>query len=119
MEMVQLTRRTDGKVRATDEQKRAILDLINSGKPIAEVARAHSLSIQTLVKWRRGDVKRSMRFDKREMPDLSSADAKEMQAEIRRLVEENQKLRKTIGNVAYDRDILQEAYNIAVKKKWI
>ena len=37
METVQLTRRTDGKVRATDEQKRAILDLINGGKPIAEV----------------------------------------------------------------------------------
>ena len=119
METVQLTRRTDGKVRATDEEKRAILDLINSGAPIAEVARSHGLAIQTLVKWRRGDVKRAMRFEKREIPDLNSGDVNEMQAEIRRLVEENQKLRKTIGNVAYDRDILQEAYNIAVKKKWI
>ena len=119
METVQLTRRVDGKVRATDAEKRAILDLVNGGRPIAEVARAHGLSIQTLVKWRRGDVKRSMRFEKREAPDLSSADVKEMQAEIRRLNEENQKLRKTIGNVAYDRDILQEAYSIAVKKKWI
>ena len=119
METVQLTRRTDGKVRATDSEKRALLDLVNSGRPIAEVARTHNLTIQTLVKWRRGDVKRSMRFEKREAPDLSSADVKEMQAEIRRLVEENQKLRKTIGNVAYDRDILQEAYSIAVKKKWL
>jgi transposase-like protein len=119
MEAVQLTRRTDGKIRATDEQKRALLDLLNQGKPIAEVARAHGMAIQTLVKWRRGDVKRAMRFEKQVVAEVNPGNAKEMLAEIRRLCDENQKLRKAIGNVAYDRDILQEAYNIAVKKKWI
>jgi transposase-like protein len=119
METVQLTRRTDGMIRATDEQKRAILDLLDSGKPMAEVARAHNIAIQTLVKWRRGDSKRAMRFEKSSAPEVNPENVKEMLAEIRRLNDENQKLRKTIGNVAYDRDILQEAYSIAVKKKWI
>lgn len=119
METVQLNRRTDGIVRATDEQKRAILNLVDNGNPMAEVARAHNLAIQTLVKWRRGDAKRAMRFEKSAVPEVNPENVKEMLAEIRRLSDENQKLRKTIGNVAYDRDILQEAYSIAAKKKWI
>jgi transposase-like protein len=118
METVHITRRTDGKIRATEEEKRKLLDLLNSGAPIAEVARAHNLTVQTLVKWRRADVKTALRFEGANPPDTAQSHS-EMKAEIRRLVEENQKLRRALGNVAYDRDILQEAYNIASKKKWI
>lgn len=118
METVQITRRADGRVRATDEEKRRLLDLLNSGLSIAEVARTHNLTIQTLVKWRRADVKTAMRFEDLKVED-SPGTYQEMRFEIRRLVEENQKLRKALGNIAYDRDILQEAHNIAVKKKWL
>ena len=118
MEAVQITRRSDGKVRATDEEKRKLFDLLNAGSSMAEVARTHNLTIQTLVKWRRDDAKRALRFEDAKSPDVPEVSA-EMKLELRRLVEENQKLRKALGNIAYDRDILQEAYNIAVKKKWI
>lgn len=119
METVQLNRRSDGKVMATPEQKQAVIDLVDSGRSSAEVARAHGLTIQTVVRWRREGVRRSLRFEKQPEVLIDPSNVKEMLAEIRRLSEENQKLRKTIGNVAYDRDILQEAYSIAVKKKWI
>lgn len=120
MQIIELNRRDDGKVRATEDQKRAVLDLLLQGHSLAEVARSHGLSIQTLVKWRRCDVKRVMSMQSSSssltaVPD----DRKEILAEMRRLAEENQKLRKALGNISYDRDILQEAYNIAVKKKWI
>lgn len=118
MEVIQLTRRTDGKVIATDEERRKVLDLLNTGASIAEVARVHGLTIQTLVKWRRGDAKQALRFEGQKTPS-DPGTQQEMVCEIRRLVEENQKLRKALGNVAYDRDILQEAYTVAVKKKWI
>lgn len=118
METVQITRRTDGKIRATDEEKRRLLELLNTGASIAEVARTHNITIQTLVKWRRADAKTAMRFEGTEVRELPETQ-QEMKAEIRRLVEENQKLRRALGNIAYDRDILQEAHNMAVKKKWI
>lgn len=117
MQTINITRRSDGKIRATESEKRRLLDLLNSGAPIAEVARNHNLTVQTLVKWRRSDVKTALHFESQtsETPETVHG----MKMELRRLVEENAKLRKALGNVAYDRDILQEAYNIAVKKKWI
>lgn len=118
METVVITKRADGRVRATDAEKRKLLNLLSQGVSLAEVARTHGLAIQTLVKWRRADVKNSLRFEQAE-PTQAPINVAEMKAEIRRLAEENQKLRRTIGNIAYDRDILQEAHNIAVKKKWI
>lgn len=119
MEVIQLNKRADGVIRATDGQKQAVLDLLINGHSMSEVARAHGLAIQTLVKWRRGDVKRVMSLQKSPTTSPVSDDRKEILSEMRRLAEENQKLRKALGNVSYDRDILQEAYNIAVKKKWI
>ncbi len=120
MQTVSITRRSDGKIRATDEEKRQLLDLLIQGHSMAEVARAHNLAIQTLVKWRRADAKRVGEFEKMPETKLSEPQSsREILLELKRLSDENQKLRKALGNVAYDRDILQEAYNIAVKKKWI
>ena len=119
MQKVELNRRSDGKVIASEDQKRALTALVDQGHSSAEVARAHGLTVQTVVRWRRENAKHSLRFEQSPLPHVSPANTKEMLAEIRRLHDENQRLRKSIGNIAYEREILQEACNIASKKKWI
>lgn len=117
MEQMQFSRSNNGYVKVTRDQKQKILEYLEQGHGIAEVARFYGLRILLLSKWKRQAVKSLMN---NQSPDSCTVtDAMVPVSEYKKLYEENQKLRKALGNVSYDRDILQEAVNIASKKKWI
>ncbi len=64
------------------EFRRRVLDLIASGRKVADVARDLEVSGQTIYNWRRQD-----RIDRGEVPGLSSAELAELQAARRRIHE--------------------------------
>jgi transposase len=59
-----------------------VLDLVEAGRPIAEVAKALGISAQSIYTWRRQD-----RVDKGLVPGLSSAEKAELAAARRRIAE--------------------------------
>lgn len=66
----------------TPEFRRKVLDLIEAGKPIAEVAKALGISDQSISTWRRQD-----RIDRGLEPGLSSAEKSELAVAKRRIAE--------------------------------
>jgi transposase len=59
-----------------------VLDLVESGRPIAEVAKALGISAQSIYSWRRQD-----RIDKGLLPGLSSHEHDELMAARRRILQ--------------------------------
>jgi transposase len=59
-----------------------VLDLVEAGRPIAEVAKALGISAQSIYTWRHQD-----RVDKGLVPGLSSAEKAELAAARRRIAE--------------------------------
>jgi len=70
-----------GKLRLP-EFRRKVLDLVESGRPIAEVAKALGISAQSISTWRRQD-----RIDKSLPPGLSSQEHDELMAARRRILQ--------------------------------
>src|SRR2546427_1606278 len=64
------------------EFRRRVLDLIASGRKVADVARDLGVSGQTIYNWRRQD-----RIDRGEAPGLRSDELAELQAARRRIQE--------------------------------
>jgi transposase-like protein len=64
------------------EFRRKVLDLVESGRPVADVAKALGISDQTIYTWRRQD-----RIDKGLEPGLNSAEKSELTAAKRRIAE--------------------------------
>lgn len=64
------------------EFRRKVLDLVASGRPIAEVARVLGISAESIYTWRRQD-----RIDKGEAPGLSSGEKSELSAAKKRIAE--------------------------------
>jgi transposase-like protein len=64
------------------EFRRKVLDLVQAGRPIAEVAEALGISDQSVCTWRRQD-----RIDRGLEPGLSSAERAELAAAKRRIAE--------------------------------
>jgi transposase-like protein len=64
------------------EFRRKVLDLVESGRPIAEVATVLGISEQTIYLWRRQE-----RIDKGVDPGLTSAERAELTAARRRIRE--------------------------------
>jgi len=64
------------------EFRRRVLDLVESGRKVADVARDLGISDQTIYSWRRQD-----RIDRGLEPGLSSAEAQELSAARRRIRE--------------------------------
>ncbi len=62
------------------EFRRKVLDLVESGRPVADVAKALGISDQTIYTWRRQD-----RIDKGLEPGLSSAEKSELAAAKQRI----------------------------------
>jgi transposase len=95
------------------EFKRKILDEINSGVSVHELARKYSIPMQNIVYWKKSA----------DQAVLGKASAPKEEAvpisEYRRIMEENKNLRKSLANMTMDRDILKDAVSIASKKKWI
>ena len=64
------------------EFRRKVLDLVQAGRPIADVAKALGISDQSIYTWRRQD-----RIDRGLEPGLSSAEKSELAAAKRRIAE--------------------------------
>jgi transposase len=64
------------------EFRRKVLDLVEAGRPIAEVAKALGISAQSIYTWRRQD-----RIDKGLTPGLSSPEKGELAAARRRIAQ--------------------------------
>ncbi len=64
------------------EFRRKVLDLVESGRPVADVAKALGISDQTIYTWRRQD-----RIDKGLEPGLTSAERSELQAANQRIAQ--------------------------------
>src|SRR5687768_15160249 len=62
------------------EFRRKVLDLVQSGRPVADVARALGISDQTIYTWRRQD-----RIDNGLEPGLTSAEKSELEVAKRRI----------------------------------
>lgn len=90
-----------------------MLEMTEGGNP-NEIARRHGIPAQTIFYWKKAQ----------DEGVLGKAAPKSIEASIpaseyRRIMEENKNLRKSLANMTMDRDILKEAHDIAVKKKWI
>jgi transposase len=72
------------------EFRRKVLDLVEAGRPIAEVAKALGISDQSIYTWRRQD-----RIDRGLVPGLTSAEKGELAAAKRRIAELETELRAT------------------------
>jgi transposase len=64
------------------EFRRKVLDLVESGRPVADGAKALGISDQTIYTWRRQD-----RIDKGLEPALTSAEKSELQAANQRIAQ--------------------------------
>ena len=64
------------------EFRRKVLDLVEAGRPIAEVAKVLRISAQSIYTWRRQD-----RIDKGLTPGLSSPEQEELALALRRIVQ--------------------------------
>jgi transposase len=64
------------------EFRRKVLDLVEAGRPIAEVAQALGISDQSIYSWRRQD-----RIDRGLEPSLTSGEKAELVAAKRRIAE--------------------------------
>src|SRR5919198_5790669 len=72
------------------EFRRRVLDLVEAGRPIAEVAQVLGVSDQSIYTWRRQD-----RIDRGLQPGLSSGEKAELAAAKRRIAELETELRAT------------------------
>jgi len=86
------------KKRYTEEQIVRILDEIDKGTAVAEVARRYGVSEATLFRW------------KKEYAGMSETELKRLKA----LEEENRRLKKIIAQQAMDNEILREL----LSKRW-
>lgn len=68
--------------RYPSEFRRRVLDLIASGRPVAQVAEDLGVSAQTVYNWRRQDA-----IDRGQSPGLTSAEQAELKAARRRIVQ--------------------------------
>jgi transposase-like protein len=64
------------------EFRRKVLDLVDAGRPVVEIARDLGISAQSIYVWRKQD-----RIDKGLEPGLSSAERSELSAAKRRIAE--------------------------------
>lgn len=96
------------------EFKRLVLEELRGGATAHELGRRHGIPIQNIVNWRRSE-ESAVLGKGREV----SSEEKVPLAEYKKALEEIRNLRRSLVNMTVDRDILKEAHEIAVKKKWI
>jgi len=96
--------------------KQKILEEIESGSTNHELARKYGIPVQNIVHWKKA--RDHAVFGKNTKLEAAATEVVPA-AEYRRILEENKNLRKSLANMAMDRDILKDAVDIATKKKWI
>ena len=91
-----------------------MLDELRAGATAADLGRKHGIPIQNILKWKKSEEQAV--FGK----TPSSKEEQMVPAvEYRKALDEIRNLRRSLVNMTVDRDILKEAHDIAVKKKWI
>ena len=114
---MELRRNARGHRVVTMSERRQILDEITAGRSPAEAARKYELAIWTVKRW--------LKVEGHEMAgevtstEGSSQEASVPLSEYRKIQEELKATRKSLARMTVDRDILQEAVEIARKKKWM
>lgn len=121
---MELKRNARGHRVVTMSERREILDKIAAGMSPAEAARRYELAMWTVRRWMNVDAK----ADDHEVtstqgsdqpPSVPLAEYERLRAELEAEREVLKKTRKSLARMTVDRDILQEAVEIARKKKWI
>jgi hypothetical protein len=97
------------------EFKRKVLDELRGGQTPHELGRRYGVPIQNIVNWRRSEELAVLGKSKSE----SKPDGSVPLTEYKRALEEIRNLRRSLVDMTVDRDILKEAHDIAIKKKWI
>lgn len=95
----------------TIEQKKQIVEEMATCTP-AEVSRKHGIGVGMLYRWRQ-----SM-LDGQDTA-LRSGESPVAARELKRAQDEIKRLQRALGKKTMECDILQEAIDIAAKKKWI
>ena len=85
------------------EFRRKVLDLVEAGRPIAEIAKALGISDQSIYTWRRQD-----RIDRGLEPGLTSPEKGELAVAKRRIVELETKLRATRRAMELVREVVPQ-----------
>lgn len=83
----------------TESQRTAILAKQDAGQSVEEICREHQISPATFYKWKR---------------DLA-IDQDEDKRRLKKLEQENARLKKMYAELKMDHDILQEGYDIVKK----
>lgn len=90
-------------------KKFKILSELDDGTiSLTDLARKHGVHPVTVHRWRR---------DMRKEEDKNNINVQELLAELEKLTEENKNLKKAIGSMAVDKEILQTANEILKKKQ--
>lgn len=95
------------------EFKWKVLEELHEGATSHELGRRYSIPIQNIVNWKRSADVAVLGKGREATPEESVP-----LAEYKRALEEIKNLRRSLVNATLDRDILKEAHEIAVKKKW-
>lgn len=96
------------------EFKLRVLEELRAGNTVAELGRRHGIPIHNILYWRQSQEKAVMGKSKE-----SASEDQVPVSEYKKALEEIKNLRRSLVNMTVDRDILKEAHDIAVKKKWI
>lgn len=97
------------------EFKKKVLDELRGGATPHELGRKHGIPIQNVLNWRKAEEVAVLGKGKSVGKDEEMVPV----SEYKKALEEIKNLRRSLVNMTVDRDILKEAHDIAVKKKWI
>jgi transposase-like protein len=96
------------------EFKTKVLEELRAGATAHELGRKYGIGTQNIIQWKKAE--QSAVMGKSHEP---KAEETVPLAEYKKALEEIKNLRRSLVNATLDRDILKEAHDIAVKKKWI
>lgn len=87
--------------------RRKVLDLVETGRPVAEVADDLEISDQSIYTWRRQD-----RVDRRLEPELTSSEKTELTAAKRRIAELETELHATQRAIELTREVVSHTREV-------
>ena len=97
----------------TQVQKEAILRKYEQGEEsLSDLARRHQIHPVQLYKWRRKMIEQKRAISANVLPDV-----KELLEELKQTKEENEYLKKALGEMAMDKQILKAANEILKKSQ--
>ncbi|MBC7385948.1 MAG: transposase [Cryobacterium sp.] len=96
------------------EFKQKILEELRAGATASQLGRQYGIATQNVIQWKK--LEQSAVLGKSHEP---KAEETVPLAEYKKALEEIKNLRRSLVSATLDRDILKEAHDIAVKKKWI